>query len=100
MATEKRLIDANEFFALLMNKSIEVVERVAEDSEDLHLIIMSTPVLTKYVLNSIPTVDAVEVVRCKDCKHYVLHALACRNEYMNGIVPIDGFCSYGERSAE
>ena len=38
-----------------------------------------------------------EVVRCKDCKHYVLHALACRNEHMNGVINIDGFCSYGER---
>ena len=41
--------------------------------------------------------DAVRVVRCKDCKHYVLHALACRNEHMNGVIAMDGFCSYGER---
>lgn len=48
-------------------------------------------------LEMAPTVDAVEVVRCKDCKHYVLHALACRNEHMNGVIAMDGFCSYGER---
>lgn len=41
--------------------------------------------------------DVVKVVRCKDCKHYVLHALACRNEHMNGVINIDGYCSYGER---
>lgn len=44
-----------------------------------------------------PTIDAVPVVRCKDCKHYVLHALACRNEHMNGVIAMNGFCSYGER---
>lgn len=41
--------------------------------------------------------DSVKVVRCKDCVHYALHALACRHEHMNGVMPIDGFCSYGER---
>jgi hypothetical protein len=38
-----------------------------------------------------------EVVRCKDCKHYVLHALACRHENFNGIIPMNGYCYYGER---
>ena len=37
-----------------------------------------------------PTVDAVEVVRCKDC---VSHNL-CKFEQYQGL---DGFCSYGER---
>ena len=41
--------------------------------------------------------DVVPVVRCKDCKHYVLHALACRHENFNGIIPMNGYCSYGER---
>jgi hypothetical protein len=45
-------------------------------------------------------VDAVEVVRCKDCKHYVLHALACRHENFNGIINMNGFCSYGERRTD
>ena len=41
-----------------------------------------------------------ELVRCKDCEHYVLRALACRNEHMNGVIGIDGFCSYGERRTD
>ena len=37
-----------------------------------------------------PTVDAVEVVRCKDC---VSHNI-CKFEQFQGL---NGFCSYGER---
>ena len=42
-----------------------------------------------------PTIDAVEVVRCKDCKHHI--RMICNHPY--GLVHIceDGFCSYGER---
>lgn len=53
--------------------------------------------VTVWDVNAEPTVDAVPVVRCKDCKHYVLHALACRHENFNGIINMNGFCSYGER---
>ena len=49
----------------------------------------------------VPTVDAVEVVRCKDCKHYEDHK---RKIYENCVrdgrfTPMkpDDFCSYGER---
>lgn len=50
-----------------------------------------------------PTIDAVEVVRCKDCKHYELGV--CLKIYSDGWVSPyawqerndDDFCSYGER---
>ena len=45
--------------------------------------------------------DAVEVVRCKDCKHEnVNHAISDKNTWCDywGIDPcFDDFCSYGER---
>lgn len=52
-----------------------------------------------------PTVDAVPVVRCKDCKHYKPQKKSAhwehRANYCNRIVTIkvqpDDFCSYGER---
>lgn len=48
-----------------------------------------------------PTVDAVEVVRCKDCKHFGGHgACHCHAADENGtpiFVREDDFCSYGER---
>ena len=54
-------------------------------------------------LKNLPTADVVEVVRCKDCKHYKIdHPRA--NGYhccyrMHSIFPMkpDDFCSYGER---
>ena len=48
-----------------------------------------------------PTVDAVPVVRCKDCKHYEIHKpKVLENCERNGyIIPMkpDDFWSYGER---
>lgn len=46
-----------------------------------------------------PAVDAVEVVRCKDCKHYswdnIFHYGNCNGKMM----PRFGYCSCGERKA-
>lgn len=44
-----------------------------------------------------PTVDAVSVVRCKDCKHMVFSDFygECSKGHIS-IVSLDDFCSYGE----
>ena len=51
------------------------------------------------MLESAPTVAAVEVVRCKDCKHLydVMDDYCCMSH--RGLVRIceNSFCSYGER---
>lgn len=50
-------------------------------------------------INNARAVDAVEVVRCKDCKYLGLKDLCygyCENR-MFGIVNPNDFCSYGER---
>lgn len=46
-----------------------------------------------------PTVDVVEVVRCKDCKHLEITGCygECGRAYLSGIVKPWDFCSYGER---
>ena len=57
------------------------------------------------MLESAPTVDAVKVVRCKDCKHYRPQKKSAhwdnRANYCNRIVTIKvqpyDFCSHGER---
>lgn len=57
------------------------------------------------------TVDAVEVVRCRDCKHWnelkgkdsgkPVGYGDCRNGCgINGIAYEDSFCSYGERRTD
>lgn len=67
--------------------------------------------ITKSTLNLAPTIDAVVVVRCKDCKScrelnredrneeaYAEGVLWCTNQ-SDGVWP-DDFCSYGVRKDE
>ena len=57
------------------------------------------------VIWKLPTVDAVEVVRCKDCKHYeqeysddYFRCQVFQGCYEKGFpTEKDDFCSYGER---
>ena len=50
-----------------------------------------------------PTVDAVEVVRCRNCKHAWIHPCGyvyCHRDGRNAYemtFNLDSFCSYGER---
>ena len=47
-----------------------------------------------------PAVDAVEVVRCKDCKQNEIMKYGCLYswcKYLGKSVMDDNFCSYGER---
>ena len=48
-----------------------------------------------YDIDEQPTIDAVPVVRCKDCKHYGTSGCAM-DTYAFDVVE-EGFCSYGER---
>ena len=73
------------------------------DAEELKKELLSRaffPTLVKHAIEKCPTVDAVEVVRCKGCKHWrpdddIGH---CENPdgLDNYALPND-FCSYGER---
>lgn len=57
----------------------------------------------RYDINEVPTADVVEVVRCKDCKHfgkdlgYGKHD--CKKYEMPYCLETD-YCSYGERREE
>ena len=56
-------------------------------------------------ISEVPTIDAVEIVRCRDCKHYRPQKKSAhwenRANYCNRIVTIKtrpyDFCSYGKR---
>lgn len=98
MANEKRLIDANAL--------VEDLE-AAKANNGMGALVAST--LIRYVKRC-TTVDAVEVVRCKDCHYYDApedgDALGyCRNgrlaaSYASEIYPEpDYFCAYGERKS-
>lgn len=74
-----RLIDADKFILALMDAALSSVD------EDTIL----------DLVDSVPTVDAVPVVRCKDCKHHY----DCGGDRLGMDCPDDSdfFCSYGER---
>ena len=49
------------------------------------------------IVNEQPTVDAVEVVRCKDCESYNPGNRICKSEYLSGCTIPDGYCFNGVR---
>ena len=68
------------------------------------------------ILKAIPTISAVPVVRCRDCKHYQHYGKTSLLEngknvkagwcyrrirfYEECRMPADGFCSYGQRKED
>ena len=52
----------------------------------------------RYDINEVPTADVVEVVRCKDCKHFTYDNGGCCGKGA-GLCCADEnqYCSYGER---
>lgn len=96
MADKKRLIDAN----ALLRKQYEIYEE--GDPE----VLFSTDFVHKVVsvenVKSAPTVDAVEVVRCKDCIYYHKRlGIGFGRCSKTSIYPYaEDFCSYGERRAD
>ena len=62
------------------------------------------PALVVSVLDKQPTADVVEVVRCKDCKHWATGYGYCRkmgvNSYGDSPVGRNDYCSYGERKEQ
>lgn len=57
------------------------------------------------LIEKAPVVDAVQVVRCKDCKHYFAGFMCEKHTAslpfgIQVIMPADGFCSYGERRTD
>ena len=88
MANEKRLIDAN----ALKNQHTYLWDEALGTCEC---------VLVEDIENA-PTIDAVGVVRCKDCKHYGYEPYdngdKCCVRWEEWIFPFENdFCSYGER---
>ena len=95
-----RLIDAD---ALLD----EFLNRYTEREKEGNLVFAACEIKQDFadMISNVPTVDAVEVVRCRDCKHYKPQKKSAhwenRANYCNRIVTIKtqpyDFCSYGER---
>ena len=95
-----RLIDANSILD-------DFLKRYTEMEKDGKLVFAACEIKQDFadMISNATTVDAVEVVRCKDCKHYKPQKKSAhwenRANYCNRVVTIkvqpDDFCSYGER---
>lgn len=86
-ANEKRLIDANAFLKDILTAGIgkTIIEYSESD--------------IGYMISKRPTVDAVEVVRCRECKYHKDTSVR-ENKHCSltgNPVEYDDFCSYGER---
>ena len=96
---EKRLIDVNAL--------TDEVEGICEDSFTFRCY-QHAREFAKAVADAVktaPTVDAVEVVRCKDCKSYCRiigkgNRVFFGCSYMGRDINPDDFCSYGERRTD
>lgn len=93
-----RLIDADELL-----KSFRITKKLAEMT--LCDVGVATWNTAEAITEGEPTIDAVEVVRCKDCKWqpetiYGIRGAECNQLWcvcFNTWVPMDHYCSKGER---
>lgn len=98
-----RLIDADEFA-----KTLEKTDaNVCADYGDGFCEFGYSRSLLRLLLSEAPTVDAVEVVRCKDCKFGVTpygdehdNWIECSNIHGRPLFSCNDFCSYGERRTD
>ena len=96
---ESRLIDANALDKRF-DKRIKWLRLDMHDQYSLGL--YHGAVTDKDLINEMPTVDAVEVVRCRDCKHrgtddciFHIKGEPADEELLRKLD--NDFCSYGER---
>lgn len=88
-----RLIDADAFLKDILSAGIgkTIIEYSESD--------------IGYMIRKRPSVDAVEVVRCKDCKRWMKDVEGCtefvgRCDYANYMIGANGYCLYGERKED
>lgn len=98
MATKKRLIDADVLDDAVQvsqhcNPHTEQRDRAMHNHEHLHF---------RVLISQAPTVDAVEVVRCKYCRHRTENGMCYMISGCPDLVGVgdDFFCAYGERKVD
>jgi hypothetical protein len=107
--TEKRLIDANALTDEIEKTDWYHINKLGElaigANSELHTPLFKADDIFK-ALNQASTVDAVEVVRCKECKYRCTDS--CPTWYMESwtyrdkwaLDNDDDYCSYGERRTD
>ncbi len=98
-SNEKRLIDYDEIRRLFDVQYKETVRLIRDGETHLDNLAEGFTEADR-IIQKIPTVDAVEVVRCMDCKHCDPENYRCDHP-MGTAAPLRrkpyDFCSYGER---
>lgn len=103
-----RLIDADVVLDIIRDYFAGLIKNIAEEygADEIPMGVINPYFVMNKALRTMvrqtPTVDAVEVVRCKDCKYYF--------EQPRGFSPIceltrsraekEGFCSWGKKKDE
>lgn len=96
-----RLIDADDFIEAMEYADADVIEDYG-DSADFGFSIANI----REVINKVDAVDAVPVVRCKDCKRRHWYQEPCHGKTVHvcselgAEVTTDFFCAAGERRAD
>jgi len=92
-----RLIDAD---ILKVTKIVERKRKVFADGRVRKVNDWTDVVLLEDIRNA-PTVDAVEVVRCKNCEYHISDVgIGCLCSYFGKYMRFEDFCSYGERRSD
>ena len=100
--SDVRLIDANALKSLL----IEVLERIKESPkmtrDEMHII--SGCHMLCEMIDDAPTIDAVEVVRCRECEDWQRDWVCKRGEdgdhycaVLDNVFPPDFYCKFGTK---
>jgi hypothetical protein len=91
MANEKRFIDAKELKRAIWNVECDVYEFCEGCVTNMGI----SRLTLDDVIDEVSTVDAVEVVQCKDCEHYSEDGCFCWR--WGGVRCPDHYCGDGER---
>ena len=91
-ANDKRLIDADALMDVIRQHEYRLATK--QGSIDYGMFTIGI----QQAVDEQPTIDAVPVVRCRECKHLMFSDCygECGKGHM-GVVRPDDFCSYGER---
>lgn len=102
-----RLIDANEALELFRVNYANTERLIKLGETQLDSLAEGYTEAAHIIKHILPSVDAVPVVRCKDCKHFNFEHMECENEAVSTDHEggasyslnfyLDDFCSYGER---
>lgn len=87
-----RLIDADALWAEIQ-KEEDVIHDIFDVDANRHFHRMNEIVRIKSIIAYMPPIDAVPVVRCKDCKHLVDEEYCL---WSDEPMKENDFCSYGE----